>query len=69
MIALFLSPGSVSADKLLYEGQGAVQAAMILIAVISIPWMWFFKPCIHKRQHEKQVCLFVCSLLLLNADR
>lgn len=46
MIDLFLSPGSVSSSNQLYEGQATVQAVLLLIAFISMPWMLFGSPCI-----------------------
>lgn len=46
MIQMFLSPGSVTQENLLYEGQGAVQAILVLAAVFSVPFMLFPIPCI-----------------------
>ena len=53
MIAMFLSPGSVESDKKLYEGQGTVQAILLLAAVFSVPVMLFAKPCIKKSKYKK----------------
>lgn len=44
MIFMFLSPASLSADTRMFPGQLYVQWALILIAVISVPWMLLSKP-------------------------
>lgn len=56
MIDMFLSPGSVEDDVLLYNGQATVQLALLLIAVLCIPWMLCPKPLIEhgKRQGKCQ---------------
>ncbi len=46
MINIFLSPGSVPKEQLLYENQGLVQAILLLVAVFSIPAMLLGKPCL-----------------------
>jgi hypothetical protein len=46
MIQMFLSPGSVTKENQLYEGQGVIQAALVLAAVFSVPFMLFPIPCI-----------------------
>jgi vacuolar-type H+-ATPase subunit I/STV1 len=45
MIGMFLSPGSVAADKAMYSGQATVQGALLLIALLSVPIMLFVRPC------------------------
>lgn len=54
MISMFLSPGSVEADKKLYDGQAGVQVVLVLLAVFSIPLMLFPKPFMLRRMHEKK---------------
>jgi len=54
MIEMFLSPGSVAKDKQLYDGQGGVQAILVLAAVVSIPVMLFGKPCMERRQARQR---------------
>jgi len=51
MIAMFLSPGSVNADKQLYAGQGVVQGILVLLAFLSIPSMLLVKPLIIRHRH------------------
>lgn len=46
MIQMFLSPGSVSKKDELYEGQGVIQAVLLLAAVFAVPFMLFPIPCI-----------------------
>jgi len=46
MIEMFLSPGSVSSTKQLYSGQATIQAVLLLIAFVSVPWMLFGPPCV-----------------------
>lgn len=48
MIDMFLSPGTVDESKQLYEGQATVQAVLLLIAFVSVPWMLFGPPCVIK---------------------
>lgn len=33
--------------------QGPIQAILLLIAVVCVPWMWFAKPYYLKVQHNK----------------
>jgi len=54
MIAMFLSPGRVDADKQLYEGQAGVQVFLLLVALLSVPMMLFPQPFIMKRKYEKE---------------
>jgi len=57
MIGMFLSPGSVDADKQLYEGQAKIQAILLVIAFISVPLMLLPGPIIThyraKQAHKK----------------
>jgi hypothetical protein len=52
MIQMFLSPGSVTKENELYAGQGAVQAALVLMAVFSVPFMLFPIPCITNSRNK-----------------
>jgi len=52
MIAMFLSPGTVSSSNQLYPYQGLVQGILVLFAVGSVPVMLFVKPCIMNCRHK-----------------
>jgi len=52
MIQMFLSPGSVSKEDQLYEGQGVIQAILLLAAVFSVPIMLFPIPCITNSRNK-----------------
>ena len=52
MIDMVLKPGTVDESKQLFEGQGAVQVAFLLIAFFCVIWMWCPKPII---EHYKSV--------------
>jgi V-type H+-transporting ATPase subunit a len=66
MITMFLSPGSVAKDKELYAGQGAVQAILVLMAVFSIPFMLFGKPCMERRHARQAAAAAAASHALLD---
>lgn len=59
MINMFLDPGVVEKrapdepgpDRFLYEGQGPIQAILLLVAFVAIPWMLLPKPLILKQRH------------------
>jgi len=52
MINMFLSPGSVKPEDKLYEGQAAIQAVLLLLAVFSVPVMLFPIPCIQNCRNK-----------------
>ncbi|XP_027357011.1 V-type proton ATPase subunit a2-like [Abrus precatorius] len=52
MIYMFLSPTDDLGENQLFVGQRILQQMLILLAVVSIPWMLFPKPFILKKQHE-----------------
>ena len=52
MIDMFLSPGSVAEENLLYEGQAVVQAIFLLVAVACIPMMLLPKPFIEQGKRK-----------------
>jgi V-type H+-transporting ATPase subunit a len=54
MIAMFLSPGKVDADKQLYDGQAGVQAFLLVVALISVPMMLFPGPLITNWKIQKE---------------
>ena len=51
LIFMFLSPGKV--DEQLYTGQSAVQVLLLLLAMIQVPIMLFFKPFYLRREHRR----------------
>jgi len=53
MIAMFLQPGVVDADKQIYPGQGEIQALLLLLAFISVPFMLFGPPLAARAQFKK----------------
>ncbi|ORZ17949.1 V-type ATPase, V0 complex, 116kDa subunit family [Absidia repens] len=53
LIYMFLSPGTVNPEDQLFPGQGPLQAVLIVIALVCVPWMWFAKPYYLKMQHSK----------------
>lgn len=57
MINMFLQPGAIDPKSkmggtYLYEGQGGFQVILVLIALVSVPWMLIPKPFILKKRHE-----------------
>jgi len=52
LINMFLSPGSVDKDEILYSGQAVVQTILLLLAVVCIPWLLLVKPFALKMKHK-----------------
>jgi len=41
-------------EKWLYDTQDVVQLVLIIIAVVSVPWLLFTEPCLIKCEHDRQ---------------
>lgn len=57
LIYMFLTPGKVDPSDQLYPGQAKGQLALILVALVCVPWMWFAKPLYLKWQHERECAI------------
>ncbi|KAL4921729.1 V-type ATPase, V0 complex, 116kDa subunit family [Aspergillus aurantiobrunneus] len=53
LIFMFLSPGSIQEGEELYSGQATVQVLLLLLAVLQVPLMLFFKPFYLRREHNR----------------
>jgi len=51
---MFTAP-SKAASTYLYDGQAAVQTAVVLLAIICVPWMLMVKPYILYRRHKQEI--------------
>lgn len=54
LINMFMAPGRVPAAGQLYRGQATVQAVLLAVALISVPWMLFPKPLLLKREADRK---------------
>ncbi|CAI5499127.1 unnamed protein product [Closterium sp. Naga37s-1] len=54
MIYMFLNPTEPLGENELFWGQGTLQIVLLLIALISVPWMLFPKPLILRAEHIKK---------------
>ncbi|XP_073148737.1 V-type proton ATPase subunit a3-like [Henckelia pumila] len=53
MIYMFLSPTDEIGENQLFPGQKTVQLVLLLLALVSVPWMLFPKPFLLKREHNR----------------
>ena len=53
LINMFLYPGTIKPGTQLYAGQGVVQAILLLIAVICIPWLLCAKPYLQWKEMKR----------------
>ncbi|KAH9611632.1 hypothetical protein KSS87_010326 [Heliosperma pusillum] len=54
MIYMFLSPTDELGENQLFSGQKTVQMVLLLLALVSVPWMLLPKPFILKYQHQRR---------------
>ncbi|KMZ69901.1 hypothetical protein ZOSMA_203G00230 [Zostera marina] len=54
MIYMFLSPTDDLGENQLFDGQKNLQMVLLLLALVSVPWMLLPKPLILKKQHEER---------------
>ncbi|GJN30902.1 hypothetical protein PR202_gb19247 [Eleusine coracana subsp. coracana] len=54
MIYMFLSPTDDLGENQLFSGQKTVQLVLLLLALVSVPWMLIPKPLLLKKQHEQR---------------
>lgn len=57
LIDMFLSPGNVKPDYVMYSGQSSLQVLLLLIAVICIPWMLLVKPFILRHRYKVKMAM------------
>ncbi|KAJ7522696.1 hypothetical protein O6H91_18G023200 [Diphasiastrum complanatum] len=55
MIYMFLSPTADLGENSLFWGQRGIQVMLVLIAVVSVPWMLFPKPFILRKRHLEKL--------------
>jgi V-type H+-transporting ATPase subunit a len=51
LIGMFMSPGNVPADMILFSGQRELQVVLVVAAIIAVPWMLLPKPLILRARH------------------
>ncbi|XP_047319663.1 V-type proton ATPase subunit a3-like [Impatiens glandulifera] len=54
MIYMFLSPTDDLGENQLFPGQKMIQMVLLLLALVSVPWMLLPKPFLLKKQHEER---------------
>ncbi|KAJ4807196.1 V-type proton ATPase subunit a [Rhynchospora pubera] len=54
MIYMFLSPTDDLGENQLFPGQKTLQLVLLLLALVSVPWMLIPKPLLLKKQHEQR---------------
>ncbi|KAK4424116.1 V-type proton ATPase subunit a3 [Sesamum alatum] len=54
MIYMFLSPTDELGENQLFPGQKTTQLVLLLLALVSVPWMLLPKPFLLKQQHNRQ---------------
>lgn len=53
LISMFLEPGTVAPELQLYRGQSFVQAALLMLAAVCVPWLLVAKPYLAWKEMKK----------------
>lgn len=54
LIGMFMSPGSLRPEMVMFPGQRTVQMFLMFLAVIAVPWMLLPKPLILRSRHNRR---------------
>ncbi|KAK1304614.1 Vacuolar proton ATPase a3 [Acorus calamus] len=55
MIYMFLSPTDELGENQLFVGQRELQLVLLLLALVSVPWMLLPKPFLERKQHQERL--------------
>lgn len=54
LIGMFMSPGKLPPEMIMFPGQNTVQVVLMVSALIAVPWMLFPKPLILRARHNNK---------------
>lgn len=54
LIGMFMSPGNLPPNMVMFPGQNSVQLVLMSAALIAVPWMLFPKPLILRARHNNR---------------
>lgn len=54
LIDMFMKPGKLSNEMVMFRGQNELQVVLVTLALISVPWMLLPKPLIMRAQHRRR---------------
>lgn len=54
LIGMFMSPGNLPTDMVMFPGQNTIQMFLTLSAIIAVPWMLFPKPLILRARYNNR---------------
>ncbi|CAN8067741.1 unnamed protein product [Agarophyton chilense] len=54
LIGMFMSPGNLPANMVMFPGQNTLQVVLTTAAIVAVPWMLFVKPLILRARHRKR---------------
>jgi len=69
MINMFLSPTSLADEDRVFSGQLYLQWALLLVAIVTVPWMLCAKPQYLKSEHKKQLAAHPKALVEEEHDK